>query len=60
MLSVTVIADDSALADILSTTLFLLPLDEGLKLINQLENVEAIFYIASDNIIKSEGFKKYE
>ena len=58
--SVTVISDSSTLADILSTTLFILPLEDGLKLVNSLDNTEAIFYIDKDNIVKSEGFNKYE
>lgn len=60
MLSVSVISTDSALADILSTTLFLLPPDVGLKLVNSLDDVEAIFYVDSNNIVKSKGFKDYE
>lgn len=59
-LSVTVIANDSALADILSTTLFLLPIDKGLEIIDSMDDVEAIYYIDSNNIIKSKGFNKYE
>lgn len=59
-LSVTVIANDSALADILSTTLFLLPIDKGLAIVDSMDDVEAIYYIDSDNIIKSKGFNKYE
>ena len=58
--SVTVIADSSTIADILSTTLFVLPLEDGLKLVDELPNVEAIYYISSDNIVTSKGFSKYE
>lgn len=60
MLSVTVITEDSALADILSTTLFLLPVEDGIKLVEKLDNVEAIFYIDENNIKKTKGFNKYE
>lgn len=56
--SVTIITKDSGYADILSTYLFLLPIDEGIELINKLDDVEAIWY--SDSIYKSEGFTKYE
>lgn len=59
-LSVTIIADSSILADILSTTLFVLPIEEGLKIVNDMPNVEAIYYIDENNIVKSEGFYKYE
>jgi len=60
MKSVTVISDDSALADILSTTLFLMPIEEGIEYLRNYSNVEAIWYSNDDNIIKSEGFNKYE
>jgi len=59
-LSVTVVTKDSAKADILSTTLFLLPVDEALELVNKLDDVEAIFYVNDNKIIKSKGFNKYE
>lgn len=58
--SVTVIAKSSTLADILSTTLFILPLEEGLKIVEEDPSVEAIYYIDSNNIVKSKGFDKYE
>jgi thiamine biosynthesis lipoprotein len=58
--SVTVIADSSTIADILSTTLFVLPLEDGLKLVEEMPNVEAIYYISKDNIVTSKGFSKYE
>ena len=58
--SVTVISKSSTLADILSTTLFILPLEDGLSLVNSLDDTEAIYYIEKDNIVKSEGFNKYE
>lgn len=60
MKSVTVVTSDSALADILSTYLFLLNIDDGLKYVNSLENVEAVWYTNDDKIIKSDGFDKYE
>ena len=60
MKSVTIVSNDSALADILSTTLFLMPIEEGIDYIKKFDNVEAIWYSNDDEIIKSEGFKKYE
>jgi thiamine biosynthesis lipoprotein len=56
--SVTVITKDSGYADILSTYLFLLPIKDGIKYINSLSNVEAIWY--ADKIYYSDGFDKYE
>ncbi|MBR3148942.1 MAG: FAD:protein FMN transferase [Eubacterium sp.] len=50
--SVSVICDDSALADALSTALFIMPLDEGRKLINSLGNAEAVWVDKNYNIIE--------
>lgn len=56
--SVTVITKDSAYADILSTYLFLLPIEDGINLVNSLDNVEAIWY--ADQIYYSKDFNIYE
>lgn len=58
--SVTVITNDSAYADFLSTYLFLLPVEEGINYVNNLEDVEAIWYLNDDTTKTSEGFNKYE
>lgn len=60
MQSVTVITSDSAYADFMSTYLFLLPVDEGLKIVNNTSDLEAIWYLNDDTIITSKGFKQYE
>ncbi len=60
MKSVTIISNDSALADILSTTLFLMPIEKGKEYLKKFNNVEAIWYDNNNNIIKTEGFSKYE
>ena len=60
MKSVTIISEDSALADILSTTLFLMPIEAGIEYLKDFDNVEAIWYSNENEIIKSEGFSKYE
>lgn len=54
--SVTVVGEDSSLCDIYSTYLFLLPLEEGLDIVNKTDGIEAIWYIDSDNIVRSDGF----
>lgn len=54
--SVTVITEDSFIADVYSTYLFLVDLDTGLEVINNTEGIEAIWYIEEDNIVKSNGF----
>lgn len=47
MRAVTVVTPDSGYADILSTALFLMPCEDGLALVDSLENVEA-FWIRND------------
>lgn len=58
--SVTVICDNSKDADMYSTYLFLLPLEEALNYVNNKDNLEAVFYVNEDNIITSKGFSSYE
>lgn len=60
MKSVTVITSDSAYGDFLSTYLFLLTVDEGIEYVNNLEDVEAIWYLNDDTIKTSKGIAKYE
>lgn len=59
MKSVTIITKDSALSDMLSTYLFLLSIEDGKEYINNLEDVEAIWYTNDDEIVLSDGAKKY-
>lgn len=51
--SVTIITDSSLDADALSTTCYLLGLEEGMKLIHSLENTEAVFITLDNEIIDS-------
>lgn len=60
MQSVTVITKSSSEGDALSTTLFLMSVEEGLEYIKQFDDVEAIWYTNDNKIIKSEGISKYE
>lgn len=53
--SVTVISDNSHFADGLSTACFSLGIKEGLKLINSIENTEAIFIDKAEKITLSDG-----
>ncbi|MCK5731466.1 MAG: FAD:protein FMN transferase [Tenericutes bacterium] len=57
--SITIIFPDSALADLLSTAIFLLPLDEALEFVNNYESLEAVWYVNDDNIIYSDSFEQY-
>ena len=59
MKSVTIISKDSAQADILSTTLFLMDIEDGQEYINNLDNVEAIWYTNDNELVYSKGAKKY-
>ena len=59
MQSVTIISKDCALADILSTTLFLMDIEAGKEFIKKYD-VDVIWYDNDNNIIKTEGIKKYE
>lgn len=59
MKSVTVVTPDSALGDMLSTTLFLMDIDKGMEFLKNYD-AEAIWVSNDNNIIKSEGFIKYE
>lgn len=55
--SVTIITDSSLTADALSTTCFVLGPKEGMKLINQLENVDALFIDENNAISYSRNFQ---
>lgn len=60
MKSVTVISNDSKLNDVLTTSLFLMPIDEGKKFLDNFEGVEAIWVSNDNEIIRSKGFSNYE
>ncbi len=57
--SVSVVCDDSALGDALSTTLFNMPIDEGKRLVEGLDSVEAIWVDKNYNESYSSGFGDY-
>ena len=59
MKSVTVIADNSALADAETTTLFLLPIENNKKKVENMD-VEVIWYSNNDEIITTDGVSAYE
>ncbi len=56
--SITIITDSSLTADALSTTCFVLGPEEGLKLVNQLDNVDAVFIDNENEITYSNNFMK--
>ena len=55
--SVTIITDSSLTADALSTTCFLLGYEKGMNLINQLNNVDAVFITNDNQIHYSKNFQ---
>ncbi len=57
--SVSVLTKDSAVADALSTTLFLLDFDQGKKLVESMENTEAMWVMPDGEIRYSMGFGNY-
>lgn len=57
--SVSVITDNSAYADMLSTALFNMSIEEGTVLVNHMENTEAIWIDKSGNPFYSSDFNRY-
>ena len=56
--TVTIVCDDSGVADMLSTTLFILPLEEGKSLLEHF-NAEAVWVDLNNQVFYSDGFEKY-
>lgn len=57
--AVSIITDDSGLADALSTALFNMPYEDGLKLINSIDNAEAIWVYEDGSIKYSDNFEDH-
>ena len=60
MLSVTVVTDDAALGEILSTTLYLMPIKDGVEYLKSFEGAEAVWYGVDGEITMTDGMNKYE
>jgi len=56
---VTIICKDSGKADALSTAVFNMPFEKGLKFINDLPDTEALWVMKNGEIKYSENFKKF-
>jgi FAD:protein FMN transferase len=55
--AVTVVAEDSGLADFMSTALFLIPFEESKTLAESLDNFEAIWVMPDGEVRTTEGMK---
>ena len=55
----SIISDKSVDGDGLSTTAVALGLSDGMKLINSMDGVEALFITKDENLHYSENFKSY-
>lgn len=58
-ISATIIAENATIADILATSVFVLGPQEGISLVDSLDNVEAFIIDTERNIFKSKGIDKY-
>jgi len=56
--SVSIICDDSGKADALSTAVFCMPFEQGIKFINSMPNTEAMWIFNDGEIKYSENFEK--
>lgn len=56
---VSVICDDSAFGDAMSTALFNMPIDEGVNLVNSLDGIEAVWVDKEYNKTFSNGFDEF-
>ena len=57
--SVSVLAQDSGVADCLTTGLFCMPLEEGQKIVESLDGVEALWCTTDGEVIKSSGWDNF-
>ncbi len=55
--AVSVVCEDSGLADVLSTALFVLPVEQGQTLLKKVAGAQAMWVLADGNIRYSDGFE---
>jgi thiamine biosynthesis lipoprotein len=56
--AISIVCEDSGVADALSTSIYNMPLEEGLKVIEDLPNTEALWVMKDGELIYSSGFEK--
>lgn len=57
--AVTVIAENSGLADGLTTALYNMSVEEGIEFVNEIEGMEAVWVLKDGSLRYSEGFERY-
>lgn len=57
--SVTIVAEDSGLADAMSTAVYNMSLDEGMAFVDSMDEIEAMWILEDGSIRYSEHFEKY-
>lgn len=56
--SVTIVAEDSGLADVMSTAIYNMPFEEGLAFVDSMEEIEAMWILGDGSIRYSQKFEK--
>ena len=56
---VVLLCSDSGLADCLTTGLFCMPLEEGQKIVESLDGVEALWCTTDQQVVTSSGWDEY-
>lgn len=57
--SVSIVTEDSGMADALSTSVYNMPFEDGLTFVNGLEGVEAMWVLHDGSVRYSDNFKQY-
>lgn len=57
--SITILYNDGAIGDILSTAIYLMTVEEGLEFVNDTPGLEALWYLGEENIVMSDNFDNY-
>ncbi len=58
--AISIITNQSKIADIESTNIFIMDLEDAIEYVNNNDDIEAIWYLSDDTIIRSDNFPSYE